>query len=93
MFITLQLVSSAEPTPPRSLEPAIPFDLEVICLKCLEKSPARRYPRMIDLAEDLRRFLAGEPIEARPSGRVERTLKWARRRPGPATAIAPAPWR
>ncbi len=88
VWLTLQLVSSAEPTPPRSLQPSVPGDLEVICLKCLEKSPAKRYPRVIDLAHDLRRFLEGEPILARPTPLLERGVKWARRRPGPAAAIA-----
>ena len=88
VFITLQLVSSADPVPPRSLQPGVPRDLEVICLKCLQKNPARRYPKMIDVAEDLRRFLASEPIQARPTGRIERAAKWARRRPGPASSIA-----
>ena len=66
----------------------MPGDLEVICLKCLEKSPAKRYARVIDLAHDLRRFLDGEPILARPTPLLERGVKWARRRPGAAATIA-----
>jgi WD40 repeat protein/predicted Ser/Thr protein kinase/DNA-directed RNA polymerase subunit RPC12/RpoP len=78
---TLYQVISAEPVPPTRLRRTIPADLEVICLKCLEKSPDRRYPSAHELAEDLRRFLAGEAISARPAGTVERLGKWLRRHP------------
>ncbi len=88
VWLTLQLVTSADPMPPRSLQPGLPADLEVICLKCLEKNPAKRYSKVIDLASDLRRFLEGEPIQARPTPLLERGVKWARRRPGTAAAIA-----
>jgi len=63
---TMVLVRSEDPVPPRKLVPRIPRDLETICLKCLEKSPARRFATAAELADDLRRFLAGEPISARP---------------------------
>ncbi len=84
---TLAQVISEEPVPPSRLAPRCPRDLEVVCLKCLEKLPARRYPTALALAEDLRRFLGGEPVVARPAGSVERAVKWARRRPALAALL------
>jgi eukaryotic-like serine/threonine-protein kinase len=84
---TILQVLSQEPVPPRELRPDCPRDLETIALKCLQKNPARRYAAARDLAEDLRRFQAGEPIRARPAGPVERLLKWAKRRPTAAAAL------
>jgi WD40 repeat protein/tetratricopeptide (TPR) repeat protein len=81
---TLVQVVADDPVPPRQLQPKTPRDLETICLKCLQKEPGRRYASALDLAEDLQRFAAGEPIRARPVGRGERVLKWARRRPAAA---------
>ncbi len=83
---TVLQVLSDEPVPPRRLNPSIPRDLETICLKCLEKEPGRRYASAAALAADLRRFLAGEPIAARPVTRLERVAKWARRKPTLAAA-------
>jgi hypothetical protein len=80
MDTVIQVVSD-EPVPPRRLNASIPPDLETICLKCLEKEPGKRYASATALAEDLGRYLAGEPIVARPVTRVERAVKWARRRP------------
>jgi formylglycine-generating enzyme required for sulfatase activity len=80
-------VLSEEPVPPSRRGTKVPADLETICLKCLSKEPARRYASAEELANDLRRFQAGEPIRARPVGAVERTWKWARRRPALAALL------
>jgi hypothetical protein len=81
-------VVAQEPVPPRRLNVSVPRDLETIILKCLEKEPKRRYSSAAALAEDLQRFLDGEPIVARPVSAFERALKWARRRPAIATLLA-----
>jgi formylglycine-generating enzyme required for sulfatase activity len=80
-------VLSDEPAPPSRLGVKVPRDLETICLKCLSKEPARRYASAEDLANDLRRFQAGEPVQARPVGRMERALKWTKRRPALAALV------
>ena len=85
---TVAQVIFGEPVPPSRLQPRVPRDLETICLKCLQKDPARRYATAADLADDLERFLAGESILARPTPVVERAAKWARRRPTAAALIA-----
>jgi tetratricopeptide (TPR) repeat protein len=87
---TLDQVRNREPRPPRALRPALPRDLETICLKCLEKEPARRYRRAEELADDLRRFLNHEPIAARPTPWWRRVAKWTRRRPAAAVLLATA---
>ena len=78
---TMAQVKSAEPVPPCRFQPGLARDIETICLKCLEKSPGRRYASAFALAEDLRRFQSGEPILARPARAWERAAKWAWRRP------------
>jgi len=78
---TLLLVRNEDPVAPRQFQPQVPRDLETICLKCLQKAPTHRYATAAELAEDLARFLAGEPIRARPTPAWERAWKWARRRP------------
>jgi WD40 repeat protein/predicted Ser/Thr protein kinase len=83
---TLMQVLADEPIPPRRWNPAAPRDLETIALKCLEKSRVRRYASAADLADELERFLAGEPILARPVGPIERVARWAARRPALAGA-------
>ena len=76
---TLEMVRSKEPVAPSQLQPKTPRDLETICLKCLEKDVARRYPDVLALAEDLRRYSAGETILARPVSAAERLWRWCKR--------------
>jgi hypothetical protein len=83
--LLLKQVIHDEPRPPRRLNDNIPRDLETICLKALAKTPARRYAKARELAEDLRRFLVREPIQARPVGRAEKWWRWCRRNPAVAT--------
>lgn len=80
----LRQVIETEPLAPRKLNPAIPLDLETVCLKCLEKEPARRYPTAQALAAELDRFLKYEPLQARPVGWAGRTWRWALRHPAKA---------
>lgn len=82
---SLQLVIHGVPVPIRRLRPSCPRDLETICLKCLEKSPTNRYATAGDLADDLHRFLRGEPITARAATPLEQLTSWARRNPLPTT--------
>jgi tetratricopeptide (TPR) repeat protein len=85
---TLEQVRSREPVAPTELQPRVPRDLETICLKCLEKDPKKRYTTAQDLADDLRRFRAGEAIKARRTSAWERAWKWGKRRPAPAALMA-----
>jgi WD40 repeat protein/serine/threonine protein kinase len=77
----LDQISHQEPTRPRAVDARIPRDLETILMKAIEKDPQRRYAAADDLAEDLRRFLADEPIKARRIGPLERLGRWGRRNP------------
>jgi serine/threonine-protein kinase len=79
----LQVVSD-DPVPPGRLNAQVPRDLETVCLKCLHKDPRRRYASAEAMAEDLGRWLAGKPIQARPVGRLERAWLWAKRYPAVA---------
>src|SRR5262249_51352431 len=81
MLETLEQVKTAPVGPPSRLQPGLPRDVETICLKGLRKEPARRYASALELAEDLRRFQAGEPILARRTSLAERVWLWCRRNP------------
>jgi WD40 repeat protein len=87
-FETVNQVINHDPVSLRHLQPAVPRDLETICLKCLRKEPGRRYASALDLAEDLRRFLDGHPITARPVTVIERMTHWAKRKPALASLAA-----
>ncbi|MDB6134559.1 MAG: repeat-containing protein [Verrucomicrobiales bacterium] len=85
--ILLQL-RETEPVPPRRLNPTVPRDLETICLKCLEKSPQRRYASAAAVAADLKRFQNGQHLEARPVSAWGKVVRWCRHRPGVAGLVA-----
>ena len=85
---TLDLVRTREPAPPRTLVPGLPRDLETIALTCLRKDPRRRYASASALADDLRRWLDGFPIRARPVSKLEHASRWCRRRPAFASLLA-----
>ena len=85
-MLLLQVLQD-EPRPPRRLNDKTPRDLETVCLKAMAKAPARRYVGAAALADDLRRYLAGEPVRARPVGPVERLWRWCRRNPLAASLL------
>ena len=87
ILATLELVKNAEPVAPRRLQPGLASDLETICLKCLRKEAHARYQSADALADDLMRYLNGEPILARPTSSCERGWKWVRRRPAVAALV------
>ncbi|MFO0889030.1 MAG: protein kinase [Isosphaeraceae bacterium] len=86
----LSQILHKDPPPPRRLNKRVPIDLETICVKAMEKDPDRRYQTAGQMAEDLRRFAGRREISARRTGPVGRMVRWARRRPGLATAIGAA---
>jgi WD40 repeat protein/predicted Ser/Thr protein kinase len=85
---TLRLVLDTDPPSPRLLNPALPRDLETICLKCLQKNPARRYASAADVADELERFLSDRAILARPASGLELAWRWGRRHPAIAALAA-----
>jgi tetratricopeptide (TPR) repeat protein len=78
---TILQVTNADPVPPRQLQPNLPRDLDTICLKCLQKDPKRRYASAADVADDLRRYQAGDPIAARPVSSRERLWRVVKKHP------------
>jgi WD40 repeat protein len=85
---TMKLVVEQDAIAPRAINPALPRDLETICLKCLQKAPSHRYATAQSIADELGRFLRNEPIQARPSTMLERSWKWAYRHPARAALAA-----
>ena len=85
---TIELARNQEPVAPTRLQPKVPRDLETICLKAIQKEPAKRFPDAAAMAADLRSFLYGEPIVARPVSAAERLWRWCRRDPKMAALAA-----
>jgi formylglycine-generating enzyme required for sulfatase activity/tRNA A-37 threonylcarbamoyl transferase component Bud32 len=87
-YDTLLQVLNDEPVSPRRLNARVSLDLETICLKCLHKESTRRYASADEMAQDLHRWMSGQPILARSASSLERTVKWARRRPALAASLS-----
>src|SRR5205823_5853591 len=87
---TLRLVAESEPVSPRLLNGSVPRNLETICLKCLEKDPARRYSAAQDMADELGRVLGDEPIHAHPATFLEKAFRWSRRNRALAATVGTA---
>src|SRR6266849_5076122 len=87
-YETVRMVLETQPRPPRLCNHKVDRDLETICLKCLEKEPARRYASAQALAEDIERFLRNEPIRSRRSSQLEHAWRWCKRKPVVASLIA-----
>ncbi len=85
---TIEEVKEREPEPPSAINRRVDRDLQTVCLKCLEKDPERRYGSALELAEDLERWLRGEPIAACPSHPAGRAWRWCRRNPRMAVLFA-----
>ena len=87
-WTTVKQVLEVEPISPSRVQYRVPRDLETICLKCLQKEPRKRYATAKEMADDLNRYLVGEPIRARRTPLVERGIKWTKRHPAYALASA-----
>jgi tetratricopeptide (TPR) repeat protein len=85
-----QAILTSDPAAPRRVQPSVPRELEAICLKAIEKDPARRYATAGAMAEDLRRFLRGEPVAARAAGRIRRLVRFSHRHPVAEVSVAAA---
>ncbi len=85
---TINQILRREPRPPRKIDPRIPVDLETICLRAMEKEPQRRFPSAGEMARDLRRYAEGFAIASRPLGPLARAVRWTRRKPAQASALA-----
>lgn len=83
----IQARLSSEPPHPRSIDPSVPRDLSTVCLKCMEVDPNRRYQTATEVGDELRRYLEGLPVRARPIPPVARLARWAKRRPALASAM------
>ncbi len=88
--VLLQQILHDDPKPPRKLVPTVPWDLEKICLKAMAKEPRHRYATAHEMAQDLGRFVRGEPVRAHPPGWFGRAVRWVRRRPAISAAIGVA---